>query len=222
MSQIPDPQLRVTEAQREHALAVIRDAAADGRLQHEELDDRTSRALSSFTRGDLAEVLHDLVPSADLPEVIGSALPLGDAPGMSWDNPLVLRTRWTWRDWGRTKVIAGPWQVPPFVEVNASPGSMRLNFSEAHALAPVIDLVVVLAVFSELTLVVPDGWGVDTTGVTGDAYSTLTTIAPTRPRKGLPRIVVRGRSSGAIKVREPKPRDLKDALKATPLLEITS
>jgi hypothetical protein len=59
--------LRVSDAERELAVAQLREAAGEGRLSVEELDERTTAAYAAVTRGDLARLLDDL-PAAPLPE----------------------------------------------------------------------------------------------------------------------------------------------------------
>ncbi|QIK73361.1 DUF1707 domain-containing protein [Propioniciclava coleopterorum] len=159
---LPDGHLRVTPAQREHALARLREAAADQRIRFEELEARTASVLEAVTRDDLAAPLYDLVPTADLPGATGEVA-LGDGPGLTWERPLVLRAE----HWWRTVKIAGAWEVPPFLEVNASRGPILLDFQRAVALAPVIDVVVNASWLGSVTIVVPRGWGVDATQATG-------------------------------------------------------
>lgn len=203
-----DQGLRITTVQRENAVALVREAAADGRLSFDELDQRVETTLRALTRGDLASVLSDLVPASDL----GSALSLESSgtaiaavgPGYRWEEPLMI-----FGTWRRRAIRRGAWEVPPFVEVNADmAASVRLDMTHATSRAAVIDLVVTSAGGSIL-LVVPEGWGVDAQGVQTDGLgASVTSSVPTRPERGLPRIVVRGRTTGSLKVRHPKQREL--------------
>ena len=77
MSEIADGQLRVTRGQREHVIELLRNAAADGRLSFEELEARVPRADNAMVRADLAAVLVDLVPAAQLAAEVGDAAPAG-------------------------------------------------------------------------------------------------------------------------------------------------
>ena len=197
---VPDGQLRITPAQRERALAALRDAVADERLRFEELEQRTPRVLASQTRADLADVLFDLVPGADLAQVVGDALPVGDGPGMRWETPLLIEGD----SWWRTHVVQGTWQVPPFLEVIASRGSVRLDFQKAEPLASVIDLVITSSWLGSVTLVVPKGWGVDVTSFSIAQNVTVTSGVPSRPAPGMPRLVVHGLVAGGFTARYPK------------------
>jgi hypothetical protein len=55
-----DPALRVSDSERDEAVTLLRDHAAEGRLSPEELDERVERALAARTGADLDAVLADL------------------------------------------------------------------------------------------------------------------------------------------------------------------
>ena len=57
------PDLRVSDAEREAAVERLRTAAAEGRLDSDELDERISAAFAARTHGALTAVLADLPPS---------------------------------------------------------------------------------------------------------------------------------------------------------------
>ncbi|MFG1972076.1 DUF1707 domain-containing protein [Nonomuraea fuscirosea] len=53
-------ELRIGDAEREQTMAALREHFAQGRLTHEELDERLDRSLAAKTAGDLAQVTADL------------------------------------------------------------------------------------------------------------------------------------------------------------------
>jgi len=55
-----DDRLRASDADREHVIARLRDHFAEGRLTHDELDERITAALSAKTFGDLRVLMADL------------------------------------------------------------------------------------------------------------------------------------------------------------------
>jgi Domain of unknown function (DUF1707)/Cell wall-active antibiotics response 4TMS YvqF len=61
----PDDSLRVSDAERDQALHVLGDHAAVGRLALDELEERSSRALTAKTRGELAALTGDLPVERD-------------------------------------------------------------------------------------------------------------------------------------------------------------
>ncbi|NHB85291.1 DUF1707 domain-containing protein [Tessaracoccus sp. HDW20] len=66
MQPAPDDQLRITSAQRERAVELVRLAAADGRLEFDEMNQRVGIGLEARTQGELRRIVGDLVPSAEL------------------------------------------------------------------------------------------------------------------------------------------------------------
>ncbi len=63
----PDASLRVSDAERDAVLRTLGDHAAVGRLTLDELEDRSGRALTARTRGELATL------TSDLPQEAGQA-----------------------------------------------------------------------------------------------------------------------------------------------------
>ncbi|AQP48203.1 hypothetical protein BW730_12520 [Tessaracoccus aquimaris] len=180
-----DDQLRITSAQRESAVELVRQAAADGRLDFDEMNGRVSVGLEARTQGELRRIVGDLVPSAELAAFLADVTPPLEGPGSTWDDPLVIGRDSQWD-------VKGPWNVPPFLEVYCSFWKvLTLNFLEATALAPVIDMVVV-AHSGSPTVIVPPGWGVDTERLSVNSQGAFTSNVATRPDKGMPRIVMRG------------------------------
>lgn len=198
---VPDGRLRVTSGQRENAVAIVREAAADGRLDFAELDQRVGTALRSKTREDLAEILADLVPTDEMGTALATAGPMGEGPGFSWEKPLMIEG-----DWRRRTIRRGVWEVPPFLEVSTgAAASVMLDMTHANCRSRIVDLMVTSA-GGTVTVVVPEGWGVDIQGVQSGGMSA--TIASRVPTRGEPRIIVRGRTAGALKVRRPRRREL--------------
>jgi hypothetical protein len=65
---------RASDSERERVVGRLRDAAADGRLTVDELDERTALAYRAVTRGELAELLDDL-PVPPEPQAASPAPP---------------------------------------------------------------------------------------------------------------------------------------------------
>ena len=191
-----DGHLRIGTAQRELALEVLRNAAADERISFDELEGRVPRAVHAVTRADLAAVLDDLLPAARLAELVGSEAPIGEGPGYTWDDPLVLETT-GWKE----MVLAGPWVVPPFLEIHTSIGGVRLDFTDAEPRSKVIDVVLMVNDWGTTTVIVPEGWGVDTGFTQAEVGYVEARGVRTRAQPGKPRVILRGRTSGQVKVR---------------------
>lgn len=193
--------LRVTNQQRDNAVRSLRQAVADGRLAFDEFDARMPVALGSVTRGDLVRVLEDLVEPSELDQVIADPQSMGDGPGFSWEHPLVIGP-----DRGDNERI-GPWDVPPFLELNSGMWGIRLDFQMARAVAPAVDIVVTGSMMSSIQIIVPDGWGVDTSGVNTNGQAQISSPVRTRPSPGNPRLILSGQMSGTLAVRRAGKRD---------------
>jgi hypothetical protein len=59
-----DPELRAADADRERVAEVLREAAGDGRLTMEELDERLDRTFAARTYAELATITQDLPPAS--------------------------------------------------------------------------------------------------------------------------------------------------------------
>ena len=57
---VPDPRLRISDSDRERAMADLATHYADGRLDHEEYDERLDAVWTARTRADLALLFNDL------------------------------------------------------------------------------------------------------------------------------------------------------------------
>ena len=194
--------LRIGHAERDKAVETLREAAGDGRLTLDELDDRITAALSARTRADLEPLLADLVPPDALGQAV-SVVPAGShiqEPGATWQDPLVLTARWD------DVVRAGPWIVPPFLELNPVASNVKLNFVDARAAHEIIDINLIGGA-GDAVLIVPEGWGVDIQRVEKGMGTLRSSVAP-RPVGVFPLVVVRGKTSiGGLKVRHPNQFD---------------
>ena len=200
----PDDQLRITGTQRDRAIQLVREAASDGRLDFDELNARLAIGLEARTQGELRRIVGDLVPSAELASFLHDLTPPIAGPGATWDQPLLLG-----HDKGSVE-LKGAWRVPPFMELYCSFWrSVKVDFTEAIPLAPVIDLVLV-AHNGSPTFIVPRGWGVDTERVAVSNQGMFRSEVATRPEPGFPRVVMRGHVSNG-KARYAKPRELRKA-----------
>jgi hypothetical protein len=129
----PDPGHRASDADREAVSGVIRDAAADGRLGIDELDERLSAVWSARTYGELA------LTTTDLPVDVGAIL-----AGQSVAGPQVAvvvgRTRLDPAHEPTTETTIavfgsaerrGSWTVPATLNAVAVFGGVELDLRDA-------------------------------------------------------------------------------------------
>jgi hypothetical protein len=91
--------VRASDAERDEAAAILRDAYAEGRLTRAELDDRIEAAYAARTRADLSGLISDLPgaireqqarPGPDGAALAAAAAARGASAGMYLDRCLLL------------------------------------------------------------------------------------------------------------------------------------
>lgn len=126
----------------------LQTAAADGRLDADELDERVESALTARTYGEL-EVLFD-----DLPAVPGAAVPSVPVPAPVAKESVHLQT--THGNIQR----AGHWVVPRRLTAEVRHGNVVLDFTDAVISEPVLDMEISVR-HGNMVLRVPSGVTVD-------------------------------------------------------------
>ncbi|MFT4295085.1 MAG: DUF1707 domain-containing protein [Micropruina sp.] len=198
----PNAHLRVGTAERDAAVAELERAAADGKLSPDELAERIELARAARTYGDLNALLADLrppaanrpAPTVQLQQVEpypaapvyqrAPGPPATTRPGYVPSDPLVLSAGFT----GAKR--AGPWEVPPFLQVQALADNVRLDCLQATCASEVIDLEV-LPGAGTVVVIVPEGWGVLCDRL-GKTWGSIKSTVPSQAAWGNPLIVARG------------------------------
>jgi Domain of unknown function (DUF1707) len=132
----PVPAIRASHADRDQVVEILREAAGDGRLTAEELDERVTAALAARTGSDLAML------TADLP-----ALPATSAPKD------LVRISQRFGNVDRT----GRWVVPRRMEIEATAGNVKLDFTEAVITSRTLHIEVDLGLGADLVLITRPG-----------------------------------------------------------------
>ncbi|MBO0886294.1 MAG: DUF1707 and DUF2154 domain-containing protein [Acidimicrobiales bacterium] len=163
---------RVSDSDRDDAVAELRRHLGEGRLDADELSERVEGALAARTRADLEAVLADL-PSASPP-----------AP----DGPRPHATGWTVGIMA-SSVRRGRWRPRPRTNVVSVMGSCTIDLRQAYLDGP--ELVIhAVAVMGEVEIVVPEGIDVDVSGIPILGEKSLD-VRPGPLRPGTPRVLVR-------------------------------
>ncbi len=201
---VPGGQLRVGHAEREVVTTILQEAAADGRLQMDELEERLDVALQAKTYGELETLVADL--SADLPwrsrRPAAAVVQGPPTPGFSREDPLRL-------DGGvSSEKRDGVWVVAPFLRISSGAGTVKLNCLQARPAAPVIEVEVVAGAGS-VTIIVPDGWAANDDRL-GKGMGSKSIKVSREPAPGAPLLVLYGNVGlGSLKVRPPSGRELR-------------
>jgi hypothetical protein len=165
----PGPRdLRASDADRERVVALLTEAAGDGRLTLGEHSDRAERAYAARTLGELAVLTADLAaPSA---------------------QPIRLDARRSVAAIFGKERRDGRWVVPDNLAVTAIFGEVVLDLREALLQANRITLYATV-IGGTVQLIVPEGVAVETTGTSIMGRKTGRSGGP--PQPGMPVIEVR-------------------------------
>ncbi|MGO2035368.1 MAG: DUF1707 SHOCT-like domain-containing protein [Brevibacterium sp.] len=194
----PAKSIRIGHQERDEAIEVLREAAGDGRITVEELDERMEKVQAAKFPIDLDEVLADLttnLPSDRFrPQTPGSGLARPPAPGqdvMRPDifgrdaaEPLVLKAGW------ESENRRGRWLVPAYIRCEPSMSNIELNFLEVTTDLERIDVEIVGGLGS-VVVVVPDDWGVNVDRLS-KTLGTVKSSVSAVPQGRKPTIVVGG------------------------------
>ncbi|MER6398370.1 DUF1707 domain-containing protein [Kitasatospora sp. NPDC001603] len=145
--------IRASHADRDEVVEILRDAAADGRLTAEELDERLTVALNARTFGELAGLTRDL-PVAPLAPVVPAPAPVPAPPvrtGPPGKDVVEINQRFG------TLRRSGPWEVPRRLDVRMHGGDVKLDFTQAVITHDTLDLDVYLSIGGDLVIVVRPG-----------------------------------------------------------------
>ncbi|MGC9442466.1 DUF1707 SHOCT-like domain-containing protein [Streptomyces sp. WG5] len=181
----PSAELRASHDDREAVVEQLRDAAAEGRIDFEELDARLEQALSSKTHAELA------VLTADLPKPDAAAS----------HPPLLLKG-------GLHGASRGPgrWEVPGHVIARGGLGGVKVDFTRVECRLTEVT-VEAYGEMSGVTIVIPDGWAADTSGM-DPAFGGLTDKTTPDRLPGTPLIRLTGSGgTGGVVVRHPNRRE---------------
>ena len=176
MTHRPAPRdLRASDFERDRVVALLGEAAADGRLTPEEHTDRVERAYQARTLGELAVLTTDLVgPTAQPIRLDGRRAVAGMFGRDSRD---------------------GCWVVPESLPVIAIFGEVELDFREALLQSGRI-IIYATIILGTIHLIVPDGVVVETTGNTLLTRRVTRTVRLPGQRAPAPGRVGQGEAAG--------------------------
>lgn len=156
-----DPSLlRVSHADRDRMVEILRDAAADGRLEIDELEERVERALAARTFADFAPLAEDLPVAAPAPPAVRASEPAGAAEPSAADDGVAR-----WNVAGQRLRREGAWQVPRVIELGVYGGSARLDYTQARLPEGGRSTLRLEIHGGSVRLAVPPGVAVDATGM---------------------------------------------------------
>lgn len=146
----PDPQkLRISDADRHQTADVLRDAAAEGRLDFDELDERLEATYAAKVYADLVPILADLPQQPQTLIPAAAATPATPAPavtgGQQSDRLVAIMSGVDRR---------GKWTVPADLKILALMGGANLDLRQASFAAREVTITV-NAIMGGAEIVVP-------------------------------------------------------------------
>jgi hypothetical protein len=185
-------EMRISDAERDNAASILRDAAGNGRLDLEELDERLTAVYAAKTYGDLEPITRDLPSDSSAP-----AVPRGARIGGTPTSSLGIGIMGGFER-------KGPWVAPDTFNAVAFWGGGKLDLREARFASPQVTIHAV-AIMGGIEIVVPEDAEVHVSGVGimgGFDHRASGVGSP-----GGPRIVVKGLAFwGGVSVQR-KPSD---------------
>ncbi|WP_216212194.1 DUF1707 SHOCT-like domain-containing protein [Amycolatopsis aidingensis] len=200
--------LRVSDAEREHVVELLKRAIGRGMLDLDEFTERTDTALAARTRGELNAVLVDLPGLVHQDAMAAAAAPAPGAPGMATATPVPgvpsAADRLELKAHGSTLNRGGRWYVPAEVLVRNKYGHTLLDFTEAQVASSVVHLELDTK-WGSVTMVIPEEAAVDVNGITEVKWGNLDDKTRSNGKTGTPRYVVTGRvHGGSLTIKNPR------------------
>ena len=198
----PDPaarvsSLRAADSDRDRVAEVLRQAAGDGRLTLDELDERLGQVYAARTYAELELLTRDLPKADHLGHAAGDSVTAGRIGGQPTSRLAVALMSGFRR--------AGSWVVPRRFTAVALMGGGGLDLRDARFAEPEVTIVCV-AVMGGVEIIVPQDAELVVHGIGVMGGINAPRAQPGHP--GAPRIVVRGFAlMGGIDVKRRAPRD---------------
>jgi hypothetical protein len=190
--------LRASDADRDQVAALLGAAYAEGRLTHEEHDQRLEQVLAARTFDDLIPLTADLVPLDPPPVTVTSGAPqfvVGQGGTLEPDRMVAV--------FGGVE-RKGRWRVRARSHITAVFGGVDLDLREADFDAPVVEFTVQTC-FGGVDLKVPAGITVRNETVNIFGGTEIKNVG--EPVEGAPTLVIKGTVFfGGVSVKGPRPR----------------
>jgi hypothetical protein len=172
----PDPaQLRISDTDRHKVAEILREAAGEGRLDLEELDERLEAAYGAKVYGELVPLLADLPAQQDVPMPRAGSTPVrrpGSVPVHATRHDTSFAVM-------GSQDRAGVWEIGPTHTAFTLMGGIRLDLRQAVFGSPEV-VVNANAVMGSVDIVVNAATrvAVDGVGVMGDFSQTRDKVEP--------------------------------------------
>ncbi|MEU5879090.1 DUF1707 domain-containing protein [Spirillospora sp. NPDC047279] len=191
------PEMRASDADRDQVAQVLREAAGEGRLTLDELDERLTAVYTAKTYAELEPVTRDLPTTGAPRQPPAFGAPISDAP--SWKRGFAFCSEFKRQ---------GVWNVPEKFTGFAFWGGGKVDLREARFTPGQEVRIRAFAIMGGIDVIVPDDLTVHVKGLGVMGAFDPTASGPGVP--GAPRVVVQGLAFwGGVNVKRKK-RKTKD------------
>lgn len=197
-------ELRASHADRDIVVERLREAAGEGRLDLDELEERLERALTARTYGELAALTTDL-PGPSAPGAPAAPLAAPAPPAQLTPRPPARPTppEITVKGGVGGAERTGHWVAPARIVAKGGMGGIKLDFTRAE-LTAVETEVEIHAGIGGVTLVVPVGWVIETSEFEPDIGGFKVKTEHAVPDEHTPGLRLTGNGGiGGVTVRHP-------------------
>jgi len=206
-----DPRdLRVSDDERSHVLALLEKATGRGLIDLGEYTERSARVISARTRGDLNAVLLDLpgleIAGRTVDDAQHVATPqVRPTPGFSGavqgggEQRGVLELT----GWG-SRTFKGYWTAPPLIVVGGTGASTRLDFTTAQLISPTVTVEFRGNYGGAAEIVVPPGSAVRLDGLQMRGGNINNKVAPVNGTNGMTLVLTGMKKGGSVTIRHPR------------------
>jgi Domain of unknown function (DUF1707) len=205
-----DPKdLRVSDDERAHVLALLERATGRGLIDLSEYAERSDKAVHARTRGDLNALLMDLpglqIAGQTLADAQAATRPSNrPTPGYSGavregPQPHVLELT----GWG-SRTYRGYWTVPPLIVIGGTGASTRLDFTSAQLESSTVTIEFRTNYGGSADFIVPKGASVRTDGLQMRGGNIHNKVAPGSSDGRMSLVLTGVKKAGSITVRNPR------------------
>jgi hypothetical protein len=202
---VPDRgNLRASDADRERVADILREAAGDGRLTMEELDERLDAVYAAKTYAELEPITRDLPQAGSAQAPVPAAAPAGDLSRVGGE-PTSHAAIAILGGFSRK----GDWVVPKEFSAVAILGGGEIDLREARFSEPVVTIHAV-TIMGGIEITVPEDVTVQVTGV--GIMGAFEHIPGGEGQAGGPKIIINGVAiMGGVEVKRRPPKKSRQA-----------
>lgn len=205
-----DPRdLRVSDDERSHVLALLEKATGRGLIDLGEFTERSAKVISARTRRDLNAVLLDLPGLEIAGHTVGAAVqaarpqspPVPGYSGAVRAGPPGAVLELT--GWG-SRTFKGYWTVPSTIVIGGTGASTRLDFTAAQLASPTVTIEFRSNYGGAAELVVPRGSAVRVEGLQMRGGHIHNKVDPRSAAGGLTLVLTGVKKAGSVTIRHPR------------------